>query len=89
MTDEVTPTLPPSDPSTRRTRFADLFAGIGGFHAAIAFDDALIGECVFASEINGAARNVYRANYGLEPHGDIWPIALESPHLIPDHDLLF
>ncbi|MCK4818326.1 DNA cytosine methyltransferase, partial [bacterium] len=30
-------------------RFADLFAGLGGFHLAV---KQLGGECVFASEIN-------------------------------------
>lgn len=41
--------------------FADLFAGIGGFHAALS---ALGGECLFVSEIDKEARAVYRRNWG-------------------------
>lgn len=37
--------------------FVDLFAGIGGFHAAFA---ALGGQCVYASEKDDAAADVYR-----------------------------
>lgn len=40
--------------------FADLFAGIGGFHAALARHG---GESVFVSEIDEAARQVYARNW--------------------------
>ncbi len=40
--------------------FADLFAGIGGFHTALHKHG---GECVFAAEIDKFARETYRANY--------------------------
>lgn len=40
--------------------FADLFAGIGGFHAAL---DHAGGRCVFVSEIDPEAAEVYRRNW--------------------------
>jgi len=43
--------------------FADLFAGIGGFHAALS---ALGGECRFVSEIDPEAKEVYRLNWGSD-----------------------
>lgn len=63
--------------------FIDLFAGIGGFHAAAA---ALGGKCVFASEIDQEARKAYFANYSLMPEGDITKI---GEYTVPDHDILF
>ena len=66
-------------------RFVDLFAGIGGFHQAMA---ELGGECVFASEIDRDARAVYRANFGVEPEGDIRPLTEGPKVLVPAHDVL-
>jgi DNA (cytosine-5)-methyltransferase 1 len=66
-------------------RFVDLFAGIGGFHAALS---ALGGECVMASEIDPSAINVYKSNWGIEPLGDITKIANEDHVKVPDHDVL-
>lgn len=66
-------------------RFVDLFAGIGGFHQAMS---DLGGECVFASEIDRDARTVYRANFGMEPEGDIRPLTEGSKVLVPEHDVL-
>ena len=40
--------------------FADLFAGIGGFHAALAHAEW---RCVYVSEIDDAARGTYLANW--------------------------
>lgn len=40
--------------------FTDLFAGIGGFHAALG---AMGGDCWFASEIDGNASGVYNYNW--------------------------
>ena len=42
--------------------FVDLFAGIGGFHAALS---ALGGECVYASEIDEAAAKIYQHNWEM------------------------
>jgi DNA (cytosine-5)-methyltransferase 1 len=41
--------------------YADLFAGIGGFHAALS---ALGGECRFVAEIDDDARQIYGQNWG-------------------------
>lgn len=72
-------------------RFIDLFAGIGGFHLALA---SLGGKCVFASEIDDNARTTYRHNFEkIDPdlfeqgmfNSDIRAI---SPSEIPDFDVL-
>lgn len=65
--------------------FIDLFAGIGGFHAALA---GMGGECVFASEIDGAAAEVYRRNWGVDPEGDVTQVANERAVVVPEHDVL-
>jgi DNA (cytosine-5)-methyltransferase 1 len=65
--------------------FVDLFAGIGGFHAAMT---ALGGNCVYASEIDPLAAKVYEANWGLKPAGDITLDASDTTMLVPDHDVL-
>lgn len=54
--------------SLPRFTFMDLFAGIGGFHLALS---AIGGRCVFASEIDAAARATYAMNFGVVPYGDI------------------
>jgi DNA (cytosine-5)-methyltransferase 1 len=48
--------------------FADLFCGIGSFHAALA---KLGYKCALACDINPAVREAYAKAYGVEPHGDI------------------
>ena len=58
--------------------FIDLFAGIGGFRLAL---QQLGGKCVFASEIDDAARKTYTYNYGVMPFGDI--TTEETKSLIP------
>lgn len=65
--------------------FVDLFAGIGGFHAAL---EALGGECVYANEIDPRAAAVYELNWGLNPLGDITIDASETQMLVPKHDVL-
>lgn len=66
----------------RRFRFADLFAGLGGFHIAL---NRLGGECVFAAEIQPHLQDLYEANFNIRPVGDI---AETKPKDVPDHDVL-
>ena len=64
-------------------RFAELFAGLGGFRVAL---EALGGEAAFASEIDPHACSTYAANFGGDvPHGDITEIDADD---VPDHDVL-
>lgn len=65
-------------------KIASLFSGIGGFEKGILQADPGV-EIVFASEIDKYARQIYKKNYGVEPHGDITKI---NPANIPDHDIL-
>jgi len=62
--------------------FVDLFAGLGGFHAALA---SLGHRCVMAAEIDPDLQNLYERNHGLRPKGDVRGIAVAD---IPDHDIL-
>lgn len=64
--------------------FVDLFAGIGGFHAALA---ALGGEGVYAVEKDPAAAAVYERNWRLPALGDI-VADTEKKMRVPDHDVL-
>ena len=63
-------------------KYIDLFAGIGGFHLAMSHNEA---ECVFASEWDSFAAQVYEHNFGIKPYGDITLIKEED---IPGHDIL-
>lgn len=86
----------------RSFRFIDLFAGIGGFHHALA---SIGGRCVFAVELDRACREVYGASFPEMPSGavisDIRSITRTDPddpdaarsragiaRLVPDHDML-
>lgn len=60
----------------------DLFAGIGGIRLGF---EAYGCETVFASEWDKAAQDMYEANFGVRPFGDINGI---MPQDIPDHDIL-
>jgi len=68
-------------PRRAKLRFVDLFAGLGGFHQALTSLDC---ECVFASEIDPVLVNLYEANFGIRPHGDIRDTHLD----VPPHDIL-
>ncbi len=62
--------------------FIDLFAGIGGFHYAL---NSFGANCVFASEIDKKASEIYHVNHKLFPKGDITKIDETD---IPKHDIL-
>jgi DNA (cytosine-5)-methyltransferase 1 len=66
-------------------KFVDLFAGIGGFHAALG---ALGGECVYASEWDKNAARIYERNWNLKPDGDITLAANDEVMDVPEHDVL-
>lgn len=68
-------------------RFVDLFAGVGGFHAAL---KAYGGECVYAVEIDKQAANVYEKNWGHPALGDITQDADDDLKImnVPAHDVL-
>ena len=65
--------------------FIDLFAGIGGFHAALS---EMGGECVYAVEIDPKAAAIYELNWGINPLGDITKVANDNHVDVPDHDVL-
>ena len=69
-------------------KYISLFSGIGGFEYGInnAFKKLEIkSKCVFSSEIDKYARQIYEKNFGVESYGDIKGINEQD---IPDHDLL-
>lgn len=63
-------------------KFVDLFAGLGGFHIALSNTGA---QCVFASELDDRLADLYEANFGVRPAGDIRNVDLS---IIPSHDIL-
>jgi DNA (cytosine-5)-methyltransferase 1 len=82
-TGQLTPTPGSFWGDRKRLTYADMFCGIGGFHAAA---DALNMECVFACDIDEEARRVYEHNYHIRPEGDISRVNLKN---VPDFDVLF
>jgi DNA (cytosine-5)-methyltransferase 1 len=62
--------------------FIDLFAGLGGFHQALA---SMKHECVFACEVDDVLNELYEFNYGIKPHKDIRTLAIKD---VPDHNIL-
>jgi len=67
---------------TRKLKFIDLFAGLGGFHLAL---QKLGHKCVFASELMPELRELYKKNHGMDCEGDINEINIRR---IPAHDVL-
>lgn len=75
-------------------RYADLFAGIGGFHAML---DHAGGRCVYVSEIDREARETYLRNWVDHLPADGRPVIShdinidtpdDGPVDVPDHDVL-
>ena len=66
----------------RGLRFVDLFAGLGGFHVALT---SLGHRCVFACELDEKLGELYKRNFGIQPHRDIRDLDVSS---IPEHDIL-
>ena len=69
---------------TPKFKFIDLFCGIGGFHQALKQINTK-NKCVLACDINKDCREIYKLNYGIEPHPDIRKL---NPNDIPDFDIL-
>lgn len=63
-------------------KFIDLFAGIGGFRTGFEKNGC---NCVFSSEIDEHAQEMYRANYNETAFKDITKIDEKE---IPSHDVL-
>jgi DNA (cytosine-5)-methyltransferase 1 len=63
-------------------KFIDLFCGIGSFHYSL---KKLGCECVMSCDIDKAAKETYKENYGLSPRGDIVEI---EPKDVPNYDVL-
>jgi DNA (cytosine-5)-methyltransferase 1 len=73
-----------SSTSRQAFTFVDLFAGIGGFHAALG---AFGGECVYAVEKDEAAAAVYERNWQMPALGDIVKDT-DGRMRVPKHDVL-
>jgi len=67
---------------TKKLKFIDLFAGVGGFHIAL---KKLGHECVFASEKKINLAELYERNFGIEVNRDITKINVSE---IPSFDVL-
>ncbi len=67
---------------TKKFKFIDLFAGIGGFHYAM---EDLGGKCVFASEIDSFAIDTYKKNFNIDANINIKEVDVKD---IPFHDVL-
>lgn len=60
----------------------DLFAGLGGIRIGFEMSGC---ECIWSCEWDKHAQDIYEANFGERPFGDINDI---NPTNIPDHDIL-
>lgn len=74
-----------SEDANAEFRFVDLFAGIGGFAAALR---GFGGAPVYSVEIDPVAAKVYELNWGHSPLGDITADANDGVMRVPEHDIL-
>jgi len=75
----------PNKSEIKPFKYVDLFAGIGGFAAAM---EALGGEAVYSVDIDEKAAEVYRNNWGHKSLGDVTKDASEQVMNVPPHDVL-
>jgi DNA (cytosine-5)-methyltransferase 1 len=66
----------------RPITFADAFAGIGGFHLALARAGAAL---AWACERDADAAGIYRRNFGVDPTGDVAAVRAAA---VPRHGIL-
>ena len=52
----------------------------------VSLNKKLESECVFSSDIDEKCQDIYQANFGERPAGDITKV---DPASVPDHDILF
>lgn len=67
---------------SKKFTFIDLFAGIGGFRLGL---ESIGGQCVFSSEIDSHACQMYKENFGDDPFCDVTEL---NSDIIPDFDIL-
>lgn len=67
---------------SKNLRFIDLFSGIGGFRLAL---EELGLECVFSSEVDEHAIEMYKANFNDNSKCDITQL---NPETLPNFDIL-
>jgi len=68
-------------------RFVDLFAGLGGFHVALA---ELGGQGVFAAEWESGLNALYKMNFGVAPWSDVNQLDTDEviAEQVPHHEVL-
>lgn len=67
--------------------FVDIFAGLGGFHVALA---GLDGRGVFAAEWEPKLKALYKVNFGIDAWGDLNDLSSDEiiARSVPDHHVL-
>jgi DNA (cytosine-5)-methyltransferase 1 len=66
----------------KNAKFIDLFAGLGGFRLAL---ESYGLKCVYSSEWDKPAQDVYENNFGDRPNGDISKVDEKK---IPKHNII-